>query len=190
MIKFEGDNIEKMYIGTDTVKYMYLGGDLVFSNYTPASWIKLGSRLIIYDNIDSNVEIQMRFNQLTSSNYLYYAFYPGTNSCCITAYYWKFGTGGSINYTPPSNTWTITKQNKNGLWANNVKQGSYSSTTDFTSGSIYISYTIRINYLKIYNNSTLTVDLRAVKQLSTGYYGLLDKVSGKFYGNPNNTGQV
>lgn len=190
MIKFGTDKIEKIYIGTDTVKYMYLGGDLVFSNYAPASWIKLGSRLRLYNNIDSNVEIQMRFNRLTSTNYLYYAFYSGTSTYCITAYYWKFGTGGTLKYAPPQNTWTITKQNKDGVWANNTKQGSYSSTADFTSDSIYISNTIRIDYFKIYNNGTLTMDLRAVKQLSTGYYGLLDKVSGKFYGDPNNTGQV
>lgn len=190
MIKFEGDNIEKMYIGTDTVKFMYLGGDLVFSNYAPASWIKLGSRLRIHVNIDQNVEIQTRFNRLTSTSYIYYAFYSGANTYCITAYFWIFGTGGTVNYSPPSNNWIITKQNKNGVWGNNTKQGSYSSTTDFTSNYIFLSNTIRIDYFKIYDNGTLIRDLRAVKQLSTGYYGLLDKVSGKFYGDPNNTGQV
>lgn len=190
MIKFGTDNITKMYIGTDTVKYMYIGGDLVFSNYAPARWIKLGSRLRIYNNIDSNVEIQTRFNRLNSTKYLYWAVYSGTNTYSITAHFWKFGTGGTINYTPPLNSWIITKQNKNGLWANNVKQGSYSSTTDFTSDFINISNTIRIDYFKIYNNGTLTVDLRAVKQLSTGYYGLLDVISNTFYGDSNNTGQV
>ena len=190
MMKFEGNNIKSIYLGETRIEKIYLGSDLIFSNYAPASWIKFGNRPRIYNNIDSNVEIQMRFNRLNSTNYLYYAYYSGSTSNCITAFFWKFGTGGSLNYGPPANTWVITKQNKNGVWANNIKQGSYSSTTDFTSDSIYISNTINIDYFKIYNNGTLTIDLRAVKQLSTGYYGLLDVISNTFYGDSSNTGNM
>lgn len=205
MIKFEDDNIEKIYLGDSTIKKIYLGGDLIYTQpvYRNADWIKLGSSLITTFYPTRETEIQADVNIVSKVMYMYQseasgsssrnfaAFVPETYTAGSTGYWRLDGKWISVNTVIYLNQWINIKQNKTGGWINGSSVGTYSSPSSFTSNTpLQINTNIKIRTFKVLNNMVLIYDFIPVQEIATGYYGLLDKVSGNFYGNSNNTGQV
>lgn len=198
MIKFEDDNIEKIYLGDSTIKKIYLGSNMIYPDYIYVSSITLSEVLNTGITVGSNTEIQAYFFKKTgaASSYLYYSDSSSSLSTNLTSWLasggnWRFGNR-TISITTSSGVWINSKQNRYGVWFGDTSQGSYSTVSNFTSTNKLSIGALGtgIRYIKVYRYSTreLVADFRAIKQISTGYFGLLDVISNTFYVNSNNTG--
>ena len=197
MINFEGSVIKSIYLGEAKIKKIYLGRNLIYPGYMNAEWITLSANLNTGITVGSDTEIECRFSRDSTSSYLYRSDSNSSGSTNLTAYLsasgsnWRFGAK-YISITTPVNTWITSKQNSAGVWFDGTIKGRYSDVTTFTSTNKLIigpKYT-KLKYIKVYNYATseLIADFIAVKEISSGHFGLLDKISGVFYGNENNTG--
>ena len=199
MITFEGNNIKSVYLGESKIEKIYLGSDIIYPNYIYVNSITLSEYLDTGITVGSNTEIQSRFYRKNdTSTYLYLSDSSSSGSTNLTAYLatggnWRFGNK-TISIVTPTETWINSKQNRTGVWFGDTSQGSYSSITSFTSTNKLRIGAVNtgIKYIKVYRYSTgeLVADFRAIKQLSTGYFGLVDVVSGNIYVDSSNTGNM
>ena len=202
MINFEGSVIKSIYLGEAKIKKIYLGRNLIYPGYTNAEWITLSANLDTGIRVGSNTEIECRFSRDNTSSYLYRSDSSSSGSTNLTAYLatsngaasngnWRFGAE-RIAFITPVNTWITSKQNRHEVLFDGTRKGSYENVTTFTStNNLIITPThTKLKYIKVYNYATseLIADFIAVKEISSGHFGLFDKISGVFYGNENNTG--
>ena len=165
--------------------------------YIDAVWVKLGKTLTTEYYPTYYVEVQCTTYPIQTGT-----IYQGRSSSSYTDNFSCYMyTGGhnrfngktitSINASLYLNTWITIKQNKTGLWINGTKIGSYSSPNTFTSLLPLKIYTYnRIKEFKVFDNGTPVLDFVPKRETSTGNYGLYDTISGIFYGDATNTGEI
>lgn len=108
---------------------------------------------------------------------------------------WRFD-GRAAGFSAPVETICTSIQNKDGVWINGSKVGSYGDAGDFVStNDLYLlngsgSADVRLYYLKVSESGNLVLDLVPVRDNVSGTYGVYDKVNGAYYTNAEATFEV
>ena len=167
--------------------------------YQRLQWLSSSGSITITDfKTNNNQTIKAGFRRATSgSQYLYYSDSSSSLTTNTTAYVtqggnWRFD-GRTTSLSISVNTRYDSIQNKNGVWLNDEKIGTYTNVGSFTSTddlkvfSSVGSTVICVYYIQVVENGVNVLDLVPVKDLVDNTYGLYDLVNGIFYTNADAT---
>lgn len=210
---FDYSKVKSITIPEGNVTMLHVNGNLVWSGerYTEldyiivpsAAWFNTG---IIPTKDKWTYETEMYATSWGTNNYYYFAVrqtkYAVSLYCPIhvhSGYRIRIGSEDTPSAGGAKNTWVkIRSEVQDGLqnmWLNDVLKSTDTKAISYTytyplylfaanyNGSKYQGVEGRIKYLRAYKGDELVRDFVAAKRESDGVYGLLDKVSGKFYTN-------
>lgn len=167
--------------------------------YQMVEWLKsTGTIPITGFKTKSTQEIATVFyRERSGASYLYSSDTNTSGTTNTTAYLtsgagnWRWD-GKSYSVSVSAGIKITSIQNKDGVWLNGTKYGSYTDAGEFISTndlrlSSSENTTVRIYSMTIREGETVTLDLVPVQRISDSAYGFYDKVSGEFYTNAEAT---
>ena len=171
--------------------------------YQEVEWIKAVGIINLGIKTNNNMQFEAKYLRTNSNQqYVYYSDTGTSSSTNTTAYasssaYWRFG-GKTVTVPQSVNTIYETIQNKNGVWVNGEKIGSYTSVPTFTSSNNLRTFgtvsggstpPVQLYYLKTkdYGANTYSHIWIPCKRTSDNSYGLYDIVGNEFYTNSEAT---
>lgn len=168
--------------------------------YQRVEWIKstdISGITITGFKTNDNMEITCEFYQEDAFAQFLYASDSSRTGTTNTAALlgatdgpFRFGDKSYTFITPSRATKHTTIQNKEGVWLDGEKVGSYTDVNSFTSSadlkllarySTTTNLVIRMYSLKVEEGNATVLDLTPVKNIKTNQLGLYDKVGKKFY---------
>lgn len=170
------------------------------SGYTEVEWIKSNKDIGLGIKTNDNMQIEAKFlRSTTSTQFVYHSDSSSSLSTTTTAYasangVWRFGSK-STSISQNVDVIFETIQNKDGVWFNGEKVGSYTDVNTFTSSSNLCalggasSPSNQLYYLKVkeYGSNTYDYIWIPCKRTSDNSYGLYDIVGNEFYTNSEAT---
>jgi len=171
--------------------------------YQEVEWIKAVGIINLGIKTNNNMQFEAKYLRTnTNTQYVYYSDTGSSSSTNTTAYasgngVWRFGSKATA--IPQSvNTIYETIQNKNGVWVNGEKIGSYTSVPTFTSSNNLRTFgtisggstpSVQLYYLKTkdYGANTYSHIWIPCKRTLDNLYGLYDIVGNEFYTNSEAT---
>lgn len=198
--------------GEDTVPTPTLPMNIVSNNgvlkAVHQSGLPLGYKLVDYIKANSLIELDKPTNDTmefvakfyregTNAQYLYQSDTSSNGTTNTTSYIssggnWRFGRR-TISVNVYTEVMITSVQNADGVWLNGEQVGTYETMLAFNSINnlrlfgTQSSPSLRLYWLKVYQNGALFYDLLPCQRESDSAYGVYDLVSGQFFTNADAT---